>query len=78
MLKYIVDSLTFTSATARIAAAGNGLAVFALGDPIFCWGTNLNNGHFQVTAVDPGGAFLTVDPPPKDEGPVALAGVRTE
>jgi hypothetical protein len=78
MTKLILDTATFTSANGRISGSGaNEFTVFAIWDPIEVYGTNLNDGYFTVTGIDAGGTYLIVDPPPKDEGPVANVEVRT-
>jgi hypothetical protein len=42
-------------------------------DPVLVEGANLNNGFFTITALDPtNAAFLTLDPPPKNEGPISV------
>jgi hypothetical protein len=47
------------------------------GDPILVEGTNLNNGERIITGIDTvNSAYLVIDPPPKNEGPVT-ATVRT-
>src|SRR5216683_1565513 len=58
--------------TASITFVANGtFNNFAVDDMILVEGTNLNNGIFTVTAIDgTNHAFLTVDNPPKAEGPV--------
>lgn len=74
MSKNITASITFASATGRATGAGNTfLNTFAVNDPVLVGGSNLNNGFFTVTALDGGGnAFLVLDPPPKDEGPITV------
>jgi hypothetical protein len=77
MTKNVTASITFTTATKKLTAANGTFANFVAGDPIFVAGTNLNDGEFTITAIDGvNQAFLTVDPPPKNEGPLT-ATVRT-
>lgn len=72
MSKNVTTSLTFTASTARIAGSNGDFAAFGLNDPLLVGGVNLNNGEFTVTGLDATNqAYLTVDPPPKDEGPIA-------
>ena len=63
---------------ARIYGSTNTFAsTFAVGDPILVENTNLNNGYKTVTGLDgSNAAYLTVDPPPKVEGPVTAL-IRT-
>ena len=72
MTKNVTASLTFAAGASQIQGVGS--AAFAVNDPVLVEKTNLNNGYFIVTAND--GTNLTVDPPPKDEGPIS-ATVRT-
>lgn len=76
--KNVTASITFVAATTSQLQAANGtFANFAVGDPIMVEGTNLNNGKFTVTGIDgTNQSYLTVDVPPKNEGPVN-ATVRT-
>lgn len=78
MSKRVVASITFTGGNGRASAAnGTFVNTFALGDPVLIGGTNLNNGFFEIVGLDAGNnAFLTLDPPPKDEGPVTCE-IRT-
>lgn len=72
MTKRVSTSLTMTSGSAQIAGSNGDFTAFAVNDTILVQNTNLNNGQFVVTAIDGANhAFLTVDPPPKSEGPVA-------
>jgi hypothetical protein len=75
MAKLVTDNLTFAT-NGNITGAGGEFAPFAVWDPIEVYGTNLNDGFFTITYVDPSGNYITVDPPPKAEGPIA-AQVRT-
>lgn len=72
MTKRSVGSFTFAAGASQIQNVNN--AAFLVNDPIQVNGSNLNNGFFTVTAND--GTNLTVDPPPKNEGPVTVE-VRT-
>lgn len=68
---------SYAAPLAQILGATNDFTSFALNDPILVEGTNLNNGAFTVTGLDAvNHAYLTVDPPPKSEGPVSST-VRT-
>jgi hypothetical protein len=76
MTKRVVASITFgggnaTGANNTFPASGAG--AFAVGDPVLIEGANLNNGFFTVIALDgTNHAFLTLDPPPKAEGPLSV------
>lgn len=77
MSKYVSASLTFTAGTGEISGANGTFAAFVAGDPILVEDTNLNNGEFIVTGIDTvNSAYLVVDPPPKNEGPLTAL-VRT-
>lgn len=77
MSKRVASNATFTAATARIAGANGDFANFVTGDPIRVAGSNKNDGEFLITGLDGvNQAYLTVDPAPKDEGPIAVV-VRT-
>jgi hypothetical protein len=79
MAKRVVASLTFTASDGRITGAnGTFTGTFAADDPLLVEGVALNNGMFNITALDGvNAAYLVVDPPPKDEGPIS-ATLRTE
>jgi hypothetical protein len=78
MSKRKVTSATFTASNGRITGSNGDFSAFAVNDPILVEGTNLNNGFKTVTGLDATNqAYLTVDPAPKDEGPVANTLVRT-
>lgn len=74
MKKNVTASITFAAATARATGAnGTFTGTFALNDPVLVGGANLNNGFFTVTGLDGvNGAYLVLDPPPKDEGPISV------
>jgi hypothetical protein len=77
MSKRVVTSATFTASDGKITGSASDFAAFAVGDQILIQATNLNNGFKTVTALDGGSqAFLVLDPPPKNEGPVANTVVR--
>jgi hypothetical protein len=77
MRKNVSASLTFATAGTITGANGTFTGTFAVGDDIMVESVNLNNGFFRVTGLDAtNAAYLTVDPPPKAEGPIA-ATVRT-
>ena len=77
MSKRLASTMTYTGANARISAFNGAFAAFVPGDPVLSEGTSLNNGYFRVQSIDPtNAAWLVVDPPPKDEGPVSAV-VRT-
>jgi hypothetical protein len=75
-----VGGATFSSATGRLSAANGTFPVtgrFALGDDVVVTNVVLNNGYFNVIGLDGvNGAYLVLDPPPKDEGPITVM-VRT-
>lgn len=73
MTKNVTASITFGSN--QLLAAASTFTAFAAGDDILVEGVNLNNGLFHVISTD-GSTELTVDPPPKTEGPIS-ATVRT-
>lgn len=74
MTKRVVASITFVSASGQAQAANGTFAnTFAVNDPVLVQGANLNNGFFTVLALDTvNNSFLTLDPPPKDEGPISV------
>lgn len=76
MSKFVLDLLTFDPVQKKISGIPGEWSVFAVWDPIECYGTQFNNGYFTITYVDPTGAYVLVDPPPNSEGPV-LCVVRT-
>jgi hypothetical protein len=77
MTKLIIDNFTFNAATHQITGTIAGeFSVFAVDDPLMVQFTNLNNGFYNIDAVDPAGNYLTLDPPPKNEGPIT-ATIRT-
>lgn len=76
MSKRVVASVTFAGSTVT-GANGTFTNTFAVGDPLLVEGVNLNNGFFTVIGLDAvNAAFLTLDPPPKAEGPIT-ATLRT-
>lgn len=78
MSKRRVTTATFTASNGRITGSNGDFTAFALNDPILVEGVNLNNGYKTVTGLDGvNGAYLVLDPPPKDEGPIANTVVRT-
>jgi hypothetical protein len=80
MTKRVTASLTFASAGATLTGAnGTFTSTFAVNDPVWIEaGAVLNEGaFFTVTALDTvNAAYLVLDPPPKDEGPLTVT-VRT-
>lgn len=77
MSKNVTASITFSASSQQLQAANGTFANFVAGDPIFVEDTNLNNGEFIITAIDATNqSYLTVDPPPKNEGPLSAV-VRT-
>ncbi|HEV2187509.1 MAG TPA: hypothetical protein VGR70_09890 [Stellaceae bacterium] len=78
MTKNVTASLTFAVAGTITGANGTFNAPpWTIGDDILVEGVNLNDGYFRIIGIDAvNGAFLTVDPPPKNEGPLN-ATVRT-
>lgn len=76
MSKRVVNSMTFTT-DGKITGSNGDFNAFALNDTILVQNTNLNNGYFTVVGLDgTNHAFVTVDPPPKAEGPIS-ATIRT-
>ena len=76
MTKNVTAAITFVGGgTSQLQAAGGTFAAFAAGDDIQVEGGNLNNGFFHVKSTD-ASTQLTVDPPPKAEGPITVT-VRT-
>ena len=77
MTKNVTASLTFSAATGRVSGANGTFANFVAGDTLLIEGTNLNNGERIVTGIDTTNhAFLSLNFPPQNEGPIA-ATVRT-
>lgn len=75
MSKLATASMTFGSG--EVSAANGTFSAFQAGDVVLAEGTNLNNGFFDVTGIDTvNGAYLTLAPAPKAEGPLS-ATVRT-
>lgn len=74
MSKRVVASVTFVSASGQAQAANGTFAgTFAVGDPLLVQDAALNNGFFNITALDGvNNSYLTLDPPPKDEGPITV------
>lgn len=77
----VTVSATFVnSATKQVQAANGTFTAFnALGlpFPILVEGANLNNGFFNVVAIDSvNQSFLTLDPGPQNEGPLTVT-IRT-
>ena len=54
------NNFTFTEGTKRIASASNALVNTTIGDTLQILGSANNNGVFTVSAVDSGGAFVSV------------------
>ena len=75
MQKLVTDNFTFAPA-GTITGTVSEFLVFAVWDPIEVYGTNQNDGFFTIIAIDGSGTFITVDPPPKAEGPVSCS-IRT-
>ena len=80
MTKRVTASLTFASAGATLTGAnGTFTGTFAVNDPMWVEnGAVLNQGaFFTITGLDAvNAAYLTLDPAPKDEGPLTIT-VRT-
>jgi hypothetical protein len=74
MLKRVVASITFVAASGQATAANGTFAnTFAVGDPLLVQGAALNNGFFNITALDTvNSSYLVLDPPPKNEGPITV------
>lgn len=69
----VTASSTFTASNGRITCAnGTFTGKFFVGETIVIQSVNLNNGRFVVTGLDGvNAAYLTLDPAPKDEGPLS-------
>ena len=77
MSKRVISTATFTASDGRITGSNGDFTAFAVGDTILVQGVNLNNGIFNVLALDvTNQAYLKLDPAPKNEGPIS-ATVRT-
>lgn len=77
MSKRVISTITFTT-DGHVTGSNGDFTAFAAGDPVLIEGANLNNGFYEVTAIDgTNQAYIVVDPPPKAEGPVASVTVRT-
>lgn len=74
MTKRVVASITFAAGTGRATGAnGTFTSTFAVGDRVLIQGSNANNGTHLVTGLDGvNAAYLVLDPPPKDEGPLSV------
>lgn len=78
MSKRKVTTATFTASSGRITGSNGDFTASGLNDPVLIENTNLNNGYHTVTGLDGvNAAYLVLDPPPKDEGPIANTVVRT-
>ena len=67
---------TFNAGTHKITAAAATFAGFRVQQLVEIAGSNKNNGFFTVVATD-ASTYLTLDPPPKAEGPVPGIFVRS-
>ena len=77
MSKRASFSATFVAASKQIQGANGTFTAFKVEDILLIEGTNLNNGWFEVTGIDVSNqAYLVLDPPPKNEGPLTTL-VRT-
>jgi hypothetical protein len=77
MSKLVTSIATFSAGSGRIIGANGDFAAFTPGDPILIRGSNLNDGERIVITLDAvNQAFMGLDAPPKDEGPVSVV-VRT-
>jgi hypothetical protein len=73
MTKNITASITFGGGNATGANGTFPTSGFQLWDPVLIEGANLNNGVFTITALDSvNQSYLTLDPPPKVEGPITV------
>jgi hypothetical protein len=67
-----IVTATFTAATARIAGSNGDFVNFAVGERFQVEGTVVNDGGYQVTAIDGANhAFVNVAPAPKDQGAIS-------
>jgi hypothetical protein len=77
MSKRVTASITFGGGNATGATNTFAPPSFALWDTVEVLGANLNAGFFTVTGLDAvNAAYLTLDPPPKSEGPITVT-IRT-
>ncbi len=77
MSKRVSVTTTFTAVDGRITGVAGDFTAFANKDPIVVQGAVLNAGAFLIVGLDEvDHAYLTVDPAPKDEGPIAVT-IRT-
>lgn len=78
MSKRVVTTATFSASGKTVTGSNGDFTAFIVNDPLHIDDTNLNNGFFVVTGIDATNhAFLTLDPPPKDESSVAGTEIRT-
>lgn len=70
---------TFTAASSQISGVNGDLANFVVGDRVVVRGTSgINDGEHAVLGIDSvNHAFIVVDPPPKNQGPIAGVEIRT-
>jgi hypothetical protein len=71
----VTASITFNAGTGQATAAASTFAGFSAGQVLLVEGSNTNNGYFKVSATD-ASTYLTLFPPPKNEGPL-IASIRT-
>lgn len=77
MTKRVTSSFTFTASDGKVTGSiGDFNSNFVAGDVVQISNTNLNNGFRTMTAVNSGGGYAVLDPPPKDEGPITCT-IRT-
>lgn len=76
--KRVVTSVTFTASNGRATGSNGDFTNFKIEDSVLIGATLLNNGFFSITGLDGvNSAYLVLDPPPKDEGPIANTIVQT-
>lgn len=76
--KRVVTSATFTASNGRVTGSNGDFTNFKVEDAVLIEGTLLNNGFFSIIGLDGvNAAYLTLDPAPKDEGPIANTTVQT-
>ncbi len=75
MTKNVTVSVTFSASTGKATAAGGTFVHFVVGDPIVVLGSGGADGNYTVLASD-FSTYLTLDPPPKNAGPV-ICNIRT-
>jgi hypothetical protein len=77
LVKNVTASITFGGGNAAGANGTFPTNSFVVGDTVEVFGAALNSGFFTVNALDGANqSFLSLDPPPKAEGPITVT-IRT-